>query len=409
MGDHLSDAGTPAMLYPFDSPTPSELTMPGEPTLFDAFDRATLSRRQLLKALGTAAIAIPASSFAQGGGGRRGGAQRDTTPLVLPFQSTGWKTVWLDHLSYQCVDYEKAAAFYVALMGWKVRSDDGKQAVLDIGENCGDIIIHGGLTAPPPAALTDADLGPSHAPVRAVFDGFAWGIEPWNTDAVKAELERRGLSPVADHAGPDYQAFHIKDPDGFNLWITNGTKARRRKTAANGTLKVAPPFTPTDWTTLFVDHLSYEVSDYRRTTAFYEALLGWKVRGAPTGPAWPDSPQSLTVEIGTVAGAIIRSNASAGRGGGNRGRGGGDTSGRGGAAAAPAAQASAVTATIGHISFGIDHWNVERVRAALIERDVVYVINGQRIPRDDIAGGLESVHVPDAMGWDLQISNRIGV
>jgi len=47
------------------------------------------------------------------------------------------------------------------------------------------------------------------------------------------------------------------------------------------------------------------------------------------------------------------------------------------------------------------------VRAELIERDVVYTINGQRIPRNDMAGGLESYHVPDAMGWDLQISNRI--
>ena len=31
---------------------------------------------------------------------------------------------------------------------------------------------------------------------------------------------------------------------------------------------------------------------------------------------------------------------------------------------------------VGHISFGIDNWNAERVRAELIERDVVYVING---------------------------------
>jgi hypothetical protein len=27
----------------------------------------------------------------------------------------------------------KEAAFYMALMGWKLRRDDGKQAVLDIG------------------------------------------------------------------------------------------------------------------------------------------------------------------------------------------------------------------------------------------------------------------------------------
>src|SRR5216117_4087208 len=89
----------------------------------------------------------------------RGQQQRDTTPLVPPFEATGWKTVWLDHLNYQCVDYKKAAAFYATLMGWKVRSDDGTRALLDIGENSGGIIIRGGLTAPPPAAITDAGLG----------------------------------------------------------------------------------------------------------------------------------------------------------------------------------------------------------------------------------------------------------
>jgi hypothetical protein len=32
------------------------------------------------------------------------------------------------------VDYKKEAAYYMALMNWKLRSDDGKQAVLDVGD-----------------------------------------------------------------------------------------------------------------------------------------------------------------------------------------------------------------------------------------------------------------------------------
>jgi catechol 2,3-dioxygenase-like lactoylglutathione lyase family enzyme len=336
-----------------------------------------ISRRQLLQAIGAAAASLPAASFGQA----RAGAQRDTTPLVPPFAATGWKTVWLDHLSYRCADYEKAAAFYVALMGWTVRSDDGKQAVLEIGDNCGDVIMRSGLTAPAPAALTDASPGATRA--QAVFDGFAWGIEPWNTDQVQAELDRRGLSPIADHAGSDYKAFHIKDPDGFDLWITNGTRSLRRRTAANGKLRVSSPFAPTNWSTRFVDHLSLEVADYRRSTAFYQALLGWQPRSSPPPvPAWPDSPNSFTVLIDDTAGAIIR-NGSSSKG------------------------PSPVTATIGHISFGIANWDKDRVRAELIERGLVYNINGQREPRADMAGGLESYHVPDAMGWDLQISNRV--
>ena len=359
----------------------------------DEFDCGKISRRQLLQAF-AAAVAVPAAAVGQdaAGGRGRGTAPRDTTPLVPPFEATGWKTVWLDHLSYQCVDYRKAAAFYATLMGWKVRSDDGNQAVLDIGENSGGIIIRGGLTAPPPAAITDAGLGVNRPLVHAVFDGYAWGIEPWDIDKVKAELEKRGLNPVAEHHGSDYRSFRIKDPDGFDLAVTNGTKALRRKTPATAKLPAPAPFEPTGWQTLYLDHISFEVPDFRRSAAFYEALLGWSMRlGNGT---------QASAQIGDVAGAIIRGNAAA------RARARGSESAA--AEAAAPKPANGVTAAIGHISFGIANWDTERVRAELKKRDVVYVNkDGQREPRPDMTGTLESFHVPDAMGWDLQIGNKI--
>ena len=374
--------------------------------LFADFDRGKISRRQLLQALAAAAVVMPgASLFAQGVPARgatpgdsvrggRGRAPRDTMPLLLPFESTGWETVWLDHLSYQCVDYKKAAAFYATLMGWKVRSDSGQQAVLDIGENSGGIIIRGGLSAPPPAAITDAGLGVSRPPVRAVFDGFAWGIAPWDTNKVKAELEKRGLNPVADHAGSDYRSFRIKDPDGFDLAITNGTKALRRKGPATAKLPAPAPFEPTGWNTLYLDHISFEVPDYRRSAAFYEALLGWTGR--------PGGGGQVTVQIGTVAGAIIRGNAAA-RARAGRAGGAGDS-----AAPPPPPPPNGVGAAIGHISFGIENWDTERVRAELKKRGVVYINkDGEHEPRPDMVGTLLSFHVPDAMGWDLQIGNKI--
>ena len=346
-----------------------------------------VSRRQLLSVL-AAIAAVPKHAFAQAAPAGRG-QQRDTTPLVPPFEATGWKTVWLDHLNYQCVDYKKAAAFYAALMGWKVRSDDGTGAVLDIGENSGGIIIRGGLAAPPPAAITDAGLGVTRPKVQAVFDGFAWGIEPWDTEKVKAELQKRGLKPVADHHGSDYRSFRVKDPDGFDVAVTNGTKALRRKTPANAKLPAPAPFEPTGWNTLYLDHISFEVPDFRRSAAFYQALLGWDVR--------PGNGTQASVQIGNIAGAIIRGNAAA------------RAAARGNSAAAPAPTSrNGVTAAIGHISFGIENWDTERVRAELKKRDVVYVNReGQREPRPDMTGTLESFHVPDAMGWDLQIGNKI--
>jgi catechol 2,3-dioxygenase-like lactoylglutathione lyase family enzyme len=377
--------------------------------LLDDFRDGTLSRRQLFQALAAAAVAVPALAVAQGttgarpdsgragGRGRGGGAPRDTVPLVPPFEPTGWTTVWLDHLNYQCVDYKKAAAFYATLMGWKVRSDDGQQCMLDIGENSGGIIIRGGLTAPPPAAITDAGLGVNRPPVRAVFDGFAWGIAPWDEKKVEAELKKRGLDPVADHHGSDYRAFRIKDPDGFDVAVTNGTKANRRRTPAAGKLPAPEPFEPTHWNTLYLDHISFEVPDYRRSAAFYQALLGWEVRPGGGGQA--------SVQIGTIAGAIIRGNAAArAAAAAARGR-GGDAS---AAPPPPPPPANGVGAAIGHISFGIENWNTERVREELKKRDVVYVNReGQREPRPDMTGTLESFHVPDAMGWDLQIGNKI--
>jgi catechol 2,3-dioxygenase-like lactoylglutathione lyase family enzyme len=362
---------------------------PTDRSLIDELLKGSLSRRDAMRALAIAgsAVLLPRTSTSQEP------AARDTVPLVPPFAPTGWRTVWLDHLSYHCADYEKAAAFYVALMGWTVRADDGQQAVLDIGDGEGSVVFRGGLTTPPPAALTDDGLGPKRAPTRAIYDGFAWGIEPWDTARVKAALEQRGLNPVADHVGSAYRSFHVKDPDGFDLWISNARKNLRRPSSGAAKLKAPLPFEPTHWKTRFVDHLSFEVADYRRSAAFYNALLGWTVRKGPGGgDDWPDSPRSLTMRMGTVAGAIVRASAAATRAADSTNH---------------AARASGVTATIGHISFGIAPWNTERVRQELIKRGVYYTIDGKHTPRDDMADALSSFHVPDAMGWDLQISNRV--
>src|SRR4249920_4093620 len=130
-------------------------------TLFDDFDRGRLSRRQLLKALGVAVAIRPASAFAQGqcGGARAGTPECDPTPAKLPFEATGWNTLLLDHLSCQAVDYAKEAAYYAALMNWKIRSDDGKQATLDIGD-WGGLVIRGGYVAPPPPPAPPAPPPP---------------------------------------------------------------------------------------------------------------------------------------------------------------------------------------------------------------------------------------------------------
>jgi predicted enzyme related to lactoylglutathione lyase len=377
--------------------------------LLEEFESGRISRRQLLQALGLAAAATvparligqtPPAAAGRGGGGGRGNAA-PRVPVARPFADTGWKTVWLDKLEYQCVDPEKAAGFYVALMNWRVRSNTSFQTsgaevegaptgaqhkiLLDMGEAMGGIEFRGGYT--PPAAAAGGGGGGggggNNPPLLARFTGFAWGIDQWDPARVRAALQQRGLNPVEDNsADGSYQSFRFKDPMGFEVAVTNGNKANRRARNADGHLASPLPFEPTYWTTLYVDHISYAVSDVRKVAGFYAALLGWNntdmaADATQVSPTFGDG--------GLVGGAIIR-----GAGGGGR------ATAAGGAAAAPAAPSG----TINHISFGMKDWNTEVMRYEFIKRGLT--------PRNDFTGNLQSYHVRDAQGWDLQVGNKIG-
>jgi catechol 2,3-dioxygenase-like lactoylglutathione lyase family enzyme len=170
--------------------------------LLEAFENGTLTRRQLIQSLALAATAGPAAALAQ-------------APAPAASKAP-WKTVYLDHISYAVADYKKSAAFYTDLMGWQVKNDAGNQATLSIG-NLGEIIIRNRRE---PAAATAASDRP---PLTGVINHISWGIQPWNTEAVEAELKRRGLTPRPDMVGADFKSFHVLDPDGWDLQISNQT------------------------------------------------------------------------------------------------------------------------------------------------------------------------------------------
>jgi len=217
----------------------------------------------------------------------------------------------------------------------------------------------------------DPGGGGPRAPRNAAFDGFCWGIEPWDAKTVEAELKKRGLTPVADNHG-DFQSFHIKDPDGFDLQISNGNRKNRRQGAANGKTSAPAPFEPTNWQTVWLDHISFEVSNYKETVAFYTALLGWK-------PGTDEGSQNQC-EIGEVGGIIIRR--------GNRGA---------------AAAAGPRRASMGHISFGITPFDPDIVKAELTKRG----LNAREDTggRGDIhTAPYKSYHTTTPNGFDLQIS-----
>jgi catechol 2,3-dioxygenase-like lactoylglutathione lyase family enzyme len=183
--------------------------------LVSQFENGTLSRRQLIQALAMIAAGRPVAA-AVGGPAMSGRAVPSPAP---------WQTVWLDHISFQVADYQKSVAFYSGLMGWRVKEDTGTQATLDLN-GLGAIIIR-------TPRRPDSGNAPSPAPapkpaITGVVDHISWGVQPWDTDAVKAELEKRGLTPRPDMQGDDFKSFHVRDPDGWDLQISNQTKEQHR-------------------------------------------------------------------------------------------------------------------------------------------------------------------------------------
>src|SRR5262249_42757115 len=138
-------------------------------------------------------------------------AEQSTIPP--PRSAAPFKTVWLDHISYAVSDYRRSTAFYRDLLGWEIIHDDGqKQCSMKIG-NSGGIIIRNRAGYEDAAAVNPPAI-------TGRIDHISWGVEPWDTAKVKAELEKRNLNPQPDMDGK-FQSFHFADPDGWDLQISN--------------------------------------------------------------------------------------------------------------------------------------------------------------------------------------------
>jgi catechol 2,3-dioxygenase-like lactoylglutathione lyase family enzyme len=329
-----------------------------------------MSRRQWLHALGIAAAARPLSALAQGRCMLTlGSPSCVTTATPPPFEPTGWKTVALDHFTFRVADYQKEAAFYIALMGWTLRSDDGKQAALDLG-NWGTVVFK---QAPAESFESGGARGGRGGPVRAVVESFAFVIEPWNAKSVEAELRKRGMTPVADNGANGFESFRVKDPDGFDLQITNGNGyAKMRRTPSTAKLSAPAPFESTGWKTVWLDHFSFGVSDYKRSTSFYTNLLGWK-------ETYDEGSQNECL-MGDVGDIIIR----------------------GGNSLAPEAPRRERLG-IDHISFGIQPWDTDGVKAELEKRGLRAQIDTSTGDEIHVAA-FKSYHTATPNGFNLQIS-----
>jgi catechol 2,3-dioxygenase-like lactoylglutathione lyase family enzyme len=325
-----------------------------------------MSRRDALGVIGLAAsgAAFVTSTSGQGRCSKGYGnqacpmtAQAATAPIKPVFEPTGWKTVALEQITFLASNHLKEAAFYVALMGWKFRSEDGKQVVLDI-DDWGSAIFR-----PMPGLRT------------AVVGSFGFVIEPWDSKTVEAELRKRGLAPVREDDGKGFESFRVKDPDGFDLQISNGRGlTRARKTPASGEISIPLPFESAGWRTVWLDHLSFGVTNYKESASYYNNLLGWKETY--------DEGSQHELLIGDVGNVIVR----------------------GGNPFDPKFQADAARAArIDHVSFGISPWDSDRVKAELDKRGLrarVDTATGEDIH----TAPYKSYHTMTPNGYNLQIS-----
>ena len=162
------------------------------------FENGKISRRQLIQSLAVVAVAFHGQK------------------TIGALTGSGFKTLSLDHISYQVTDYRRTRDFYAHLMGMTVSDDNGtSQCVLQFGDS--RLIARNRRQRRGEAAPPDP---------KPTVDHISYAIEDWDTERVKAELERRGLNPRLDAGGssPNYVSFHVADPDGFDLQISGTAK-----------------------------------------------------------------------------------------------------------------------------------------------------------------------------------------
>jgi catechol 2,3-dioxygenase-like lactoylglutathione lyase family enzyme len=174
--------------------------------LLEDFERGRMTRRELIRSLAcVGAVASSAGSVAaleigtatHGGAGNKAAALR---AMGSAAQAKKMRAVAVNHISYQVSDYKKTRDFYADLLGMRVVGDNGSQCFLILGDSSTFLI-------------------PRNAPQGATtprIDHIAYTLEDWDNNAVKAELDRRGLKPEPDTEN----SFHVKDPNGFDLQIS---------------------------------------------------------------------------------------------------------------------------------------------------------------------------------------------
>jgi catechol 2,3-dioxygenase-like lactoylglutathione lyase family enzyme len=145
------------------------------------FETGKLSRRQLIEGITIAAAAVVS-----------------TPAMAAAPAGKGFKATSINHLSFGVPDYAKTRDFYVDLLGFEVKKDDGKQCYMVFGDT---------------SVVARKTQSPDNKPY---IDHVCYTIDHWDGKAVEAELKRRGLNPKP---GANEFSYIVKDLDGFGCQI----------------------------------------------------------------------------------------------------------------------------------------------------------------------------------------------
>lgn len=240
-----------------------------------------MNRRQLLQGLGLAASAalvgsiLPRAALAVG---QSGGAESRVFPVTA-----------INHLSYAATDWAKTRDFYVDLFGMRVVWDDGKGCALEFGSE-----------AAPNGIYIRNVSKPGDKPT---INHIAYGLTDFmaHKDALKAELERRGLKNIR---ADGEVGWICDDPVGYvlNIVVVKDKAmypgaARPCAVAASAAceegweaglknLDKAPKPSGKGFTATAYSHVVLNVSDIDKEREFYRDMFGMKViYDQPADPA----------------------------------------------------------------------------------------------------------------------------
>jgi catechol 2,3-dioxygenase-like lactoylglutathione lyase family enzyme len=143
--------------------------------LLSGYENGSLSRRELVSGLAMLAA-----------GGTAAAAQDEIE----------FKDATIDHVSIHVADLQRSIEFYQKMFGFSVVSR-AEPEIVRLGN--GRILV-----------------SINHGSPAGVIDHFAIGIPRFNRESGAPYFTQRGAPPLQG----DYAGFHIKDPDGINVQIS---------------------------------------------------------------------------------------------------------------------------------------------------------------------------------------------